>query len=145
MVMKRNCWKGRCSRCKTKEARLILQSGIYTFFTNISEGTAFLLQGLTYKIYIYIYIFPTVKSTLLLLFYIFTYCWLNPLLVSGPSFLSAGPCFKNWICTRCTSSGFARSISCLCFLFLTTSLAVKTCFHTKFGSLRVNNLETMKI
>ena len=36
---------------KKKEARLILQSGIYIyiFFTNISEGTAFLLQGLTYN------------------------------------------------------------------------------------------------
>ena len=33
---------------KTKEVRLILQSGIYIYiFTNISEGTAFLLQGLT--------------------------------------------------------------------------------------------------
>ena len=69
-----------------KEARLI---HIYIFI-NISEGTAFLLQGLiiTYnvkqyviplrrkavpseiliKIYIYIYAFPTVKSALLLLF-----------------------------------------------------------------------------
>ena len=36
---------------KKKEARLILQSGIYIyiFFTYISEGTAFLLQGLTYN------------------------------------------------------------------------------------------------
>ena len=33
-----------------KEAGLILQWGIYIFFvTNISEGTAFLLQGLVYK------------------------------------------------------------------------------------------------
>ena len=71
-----------------KEARLI---HIYIFI-NISEGTAFLLQGLiiTYNvkqyviplrrkavpseilikkyIYIYIYAFPTVKSALLLLF-----------------------------------------------------------------------------
>ena len=67
-----------------KEARLI---HIYIFI-NISEGTAFLLQGLiiTYNvkqyviplrrkavpseilIKIYIYIFPTVKSALLLLF-----------------------------------------------------------------------------
>ena len=29
---------------KTKKARLILQSGIYYLLTNISEGTAFLLQ-----------------------------------------------------------------------------------------------------
>ena len=35
---------------KKKEARLILQSGTYTFFTNISEGTALLLQGLTYSV-----------------------------------------------------------------------------------------------
>ena len=35
---------------KTKEARLIqLQSGIY-IFTNMSEGTAFLFEGLTYDI-----------------------------------------------------------------------------------------------
>ena len=34
---------------KTKEARLILQSGLYNLLTNISEGTAFLLQGLTYN------------------------------------------------------------------------------------------------
>ena len=35
---------------KTKEARLILQSGIYIYnFTNISEGTAFLLQVLTFN------------------------------------------------------------------------------------------------
>ena len=33
----------------TKKARLILQSGIYNLLTNISEGTAFLLQGLTYN------------------------------------------------------------------------------------------------
>ena len=33
----------------TKEAKLILQSGIYIFFTNISEGKAFLLQGVTYS------------------------------------------------------------------------------------------------
>ena len=32
---------------KTKEARLILQTGICIYFY-ISEGTAFLLQGLTY-------------------------------------------------------------------------------------------------
>ena len=31
-------------------ARLLnIASGIYTYFTNISEGTAFLFQGLTYK------------------------------------------------------------------------------------------------
>ena len=34
-----------------------------------------------------IYIFPTVKSTLLLLFYIFNYCWLDLFLGSGASFL----------------------------------------------------------
>ena len=37
---------------KTKEARLILQSGIYVYiyiFTNISVGTAFLLQGLSHN------------------------------------------------------------------------------------------------
>ena len=33
-------------KCWTKEARLILHSGINNSFTNISEGTAFLLQGL---------------------------------------------------------------------------------------------------
>ena len=43
----------------------------------------------------FIYIFPTVKSALLLLFYIFTCCWLDPSLGSGPSILQAGPCFKN--------------------------------------------------
>ena len=32
---------------RIEEARLILQSGIYIFVTNISEGTAFLLQGHT--------------------------------------------------------------------------------------------------
>ena len=31
---------------QAKEARLILGSGIYIFVTNISEGTAFLFQGL---------------------------------------------------------------------------------------------------
>ena len=35
--------------CRTKKERLILQSGIYNLLTNISEGTAFLLQGLTYN------------------------------------------------------------------------------------------------
>ena len=37
---------------------------------------------------------------------------------------------------RCTSSGFARSISCLCCLFSTTRLhrSLDTCFHTKFSS-----------
>ena len=43
----------KASILKKKEARLILQSGIYIyiyiFFTNISDGTAFLLQGLTYN------------------------------------------------------------------------------------------------
>ena len=42
-----NKWK-----YEKKEARLILQSGIYIYIyllTNISEGTAFLLQGLTYN------------------------------------------------------------------------------------------------
>ena len=34
---------------RTKKARLILQSGIYNLLTNISEGTIFLLQGLTYS------------------------------------------------------------------------------------------------
>ena len=34
---------------RTKEARLILQSGIYNLLTNISEGAAFLLQGLAYN------------------------------------------------------------------------------------------------
>ena len=39
---------------KPKEARLILQSGIYIFiFTNISEGRAFHLQGLTYNEEVY--------------------------------------------------------------------------------------------
>ena len=38
-----NKWK-----YKTK-SRLILQSGIYYLLTNISEGMAFLLQGLTYN------------------------------------------------------------------------------------------------
>ena len=35
---------------------------------------------------------------------------------------------------KCTSSGFARSISCLCCLFSTKSLhgCLDTCFHTKF-------------
>ena len=35
---------------------------------------------------------------------------------------------------KCTSSGFARSISCLCCLFSTKSLhgCLETCFHTKF-------------
>ena len=36
--------------------------------------------------WVYIYIFPTVKSSLLFLFYIFTYCWLDPI-GSSPSFL----------------------------------------------------------
>ena len=41
---------GRAFPCGTKEARLILQSGIYMYLlTNISEGMAFLLQGLTYN------------------------------------------------------------------------------------------------
>ena len=39
-------WKYRNKKLK---ARLILQSEIYISFTNISECTAFLLQGLTYK------------------------------------------------------------------------------------------------
>ena len=39
-------WK----KTKTKEARLILQSGIKIQFTNISESTAFLLQG---RIHVY--------------------------------------------------------------------------------------------
>ena len=34
-----------------------------------------------------LYLFPTVKSALLLLFNIFTYCLLDPLIGSGPSFL----------------------------------------------------------
>ena len=35
---------------KTKEARLILRSGIYIYIlTNILEGTVFLFQGLTYN------------------------------------------------------------------------------------------------
>ena len=34
---------------KDKKARLVLQSGKYNFLTNISEGTAFLLQGNTYN------------------------------------------------------------------------------------------------
>ena len=33
---------------RTKEARLILQLGMYIFVTYISEGTVFFLQGLTY-------------------------------------------------------------------------------------------------
>ena len=36
--------------CRTKEARLILQSGIYISYTNISESTAFLLQSRTYNV-----------------------------------------------------------------------------------------------
>ena len=36
-------------RILIKKARLILQSGIYYLLANISEGTAFLLQGLTYN------------------------------------------------------------------------------------------------
>ena len=39
------------------------------------------------KILVKIYIFPTVKSALLLLFYIFNYCWLDLLLGSGASLL----------------------------------------------------------
>ena len=39
----------RFARYRTKNARLILQSGIYKLLTNISEDTAFLLQGLTYN------------------------------------------------------------------------------------------------
>ena len=35
--------------CKTKEARPIFTVGNIYNFTNISEGTAFLLQGLTCK------------------------------------------------------------------------------------------------
>ena len=36
---------------KKKEAKLILQSGIYIYFNrlNISDGTAFLLRGITYN------------------------------------------------------------------------------------------------
>ena len=36
---------------------------------------------------------------------------------------------------RCASSGFARSINCLCCLFSTISLhsGLDTCFHTKFA------------
>ena len=57
---------------RIKEARLILQE--YTFFvTNISQGTAFLLQGRTYNIGNKKYIFRTVKSAMLLLFDISTY------------------------------------------------------------------------
>ena len=58
---------------RIKEARLILQSGIYIFVTNISQGTAFLLQGRTYNIGNKKYIFRTVKSAMLLLFDISTY------------------------------------------------------------------------
>ena len=47
---------------------------------------------------------------------------------------------------RCTSSGFVRSISCLCCLFSTTSLnsSLDTCFHTKFAFVRVNNLQAVQ-
>ena len=39
-----------CFMFKTKEARLILRSGIYIYIlTNILEGTVFLFQGLTYN------------------------------------------------------------------------------------------------
>ena len=34
---------------KTSRSLLNIASGIYIYFTNISEGTAFLFQGLTYK------------------------------------------------------------------------------------------------
>ena len=62
---------------------MVLQSGIYISFTNISEGTAFLLQGLTYNDRVKTLkkegrafgnigkrniFFPTVKSALPLLF-----------------------------------------------------------------------------
>ena len=40
---------GKAFDSRTKKARLILRSGIYNLLTNISEGTAFLLQGLTYN------------------------------------------------------------------------------------------------
>ena len=82
-------------------------------FINISEGTAFLLQGLiiTYNVkqyviplrrkavpseilikkkkkYIYIYIcIPYCKISLASFVYIFTYCWLDLLLGFGSSFL----------------------------------------------------------
>jgi len=46
---------------------------IHFLVTNISQGTAFLLQGLTYNIGNKKYIFGTVKSALLLLFDISTY------------------------------------------------------------------------
>ena len=38
-------------RIRQKKARLILQSGIYNILANISEGTAFLLQSLTYDVH----------------------------------------------------------------------------------------------
>lgn len=43
-----------------------------------------------------------------------------------------GNCWKGG---KCTPSGFARSISCLCRLFSTTSLqsGLDTCFHAKFA------------
>ena len=39
-----------------------------------------------------------------------------------------------WETRKCTSSGFARSISCLCCSFSTKSLhsGLDTCFHIKF-------------
>ena len=44
---------------------------------------------------------------MLLLSYIFTYCWLDPSLGSGPSFLqAAGRCLKNWICLNRKRVGF---------------------------------------
>ena len=43
------------------------------FVTNISQGTTFLLQGLTYNIGNKKYLFGTVKSAMLLLFDISTY------------------------------------------------------------------------
>ena len=68
-------------RCvfKTKEARLILQSGIYIFWPIFRKARPS-------EVLVKLFIFPTVKSALLLLCYIFTYFWLDPLLGSGPSF-----------------------------------------------------------
>ena len=40
---------------------------------------------------------PDCKISFAFLSYIFTHCWFDPLLGSGPSFLLAVPCLKNWI------------------------------------------------
>ena len=77
--------KGMAKFSNKMAKRVILTNDNFTKITNLAR-----------IIYKNLYLFPTVKSALLLLFYIFTYCWLDPLLGSGHSFLWAGPCFKNW-------------------------------------------------